>query len=174
MIMDLQALFIKTSVTGGITWPGPVAGGLSGVATAATHNSEAEGLMAYDVSAPGTSATGRIIGAGELIRVFAQVTTTFTSGGALTLNLQFGQADDINMATNFETFWTSGALALATLVAGYRFDVVAVPVSKVTRRYLGFNIVVGTAASTAGQLMLGIVEDEQSNKPGSFPAVTGL
>lgn len=102
------------------------------------------------------------IGRGSPVLIIAQVVTTFTSGGAGTLAVQFVQADNAALSTNLEVLQATDAIALATLTAGYTFRLSAVP-SGVSKRYIGLRYVIGTAAMTAGAVTAGLALDRTSN-----------
>lgn len=104
------------------------------------------------------------IGQGMAAQVLAQVTETFTSGGAGTLQAQLVQADDAALTTNLEVLCETPVLALATLKAGYQFRLPSFPY--VTRRFIGVRYVIATAAMTAGKATAGIVVDKQQNYAG--------
>lgn len=80
------------------------------------------------------------------------VAVAFTSGGAGTLRVQFQTSPD---NSTWSTIAQSDDIALATLVAGYKFLPNEIPGS--TSRYVRLNFVVGTAAMTAGQVTAAIV-----------------
>lgn len=92
---------------------------------------------------------------------FAQINTTATSGGAATLQLQIIMADAADLTTGQVILAETQVLALATLVAGYRFRL-SLPPGGVTKRYLGVRAVVGTAVFTAGNITAGILWDQQT------------
>lgn len=121
-----------------------------------------------------TSANGggaRDIGIGDdpAMKMLVQVTTTFTSGGAGTLQIALQGAIDngAGAPAAFSTWWTSPTYALATLNAGSRLydmamprppDGIAIP------RFLRMQYVIGTATMTAGAIVAGIVLD-RSDQP---------
>lgn len=100
-------------------------------------NAGTDGLGSAKQSNPGESGK---------IWLFVRVTTLFTSGGAGTLAVKLqDSADNVTFAdTEIET----GAIALATLVAGYSIIRVAIPAE--LRRYLKLVYTVATADMTAG------------------------
>lgn len=97
----------------------------------------------------------RDLGRGHPMRVRAQVTTTFTSGGAGTLNIQFVESAAAAL-TSPNVLLQTGALALATLVAGYIALDAVLP--RTSLQYLGFIYDNGTAVFTAGKVTAGLVE----------------
>ncbi len=102
---------------------------------------------------------------GNPVRIWVQVTDTFESGGAATLAIDLETATDAAFSSPV-TIASISALALATLVEGYR-----VPIDFLPRTDLGFlrlEYTIGTATTTAGTVSAGIVFDVQSSK-GTFP-----
>jgi hypothetical protein len=100
-------------------------------------NAGVDGLGSAKQSNPGESGK---------IWLFVRVTTLFTSAGAATLATKLqDSADNVTFAdTELET----GAIALATLVAGYSIFRVAIPAE--LRRYLKLVYTVAGADFTAG------------------------
>ena len=95
------------------------------------------------------------------VELLCQVITTFTSGGAPTLQIQLIGATASDLTTGQLVYTeTAALLALATLVAGYKFRVAIPP--GITLRYLGLRYVVLTAAYTAGKLTSGITFNDQT------------
>ncbi len=98
---------------------------------------------------------------GNPVRIWIQVTETFTSGGAATLAVDLETATDAAF-TSPVTIASISAIALATLAAGYK-----VPIDFLPRTDLGFlrlEYTIGTATTTAGTVTAGIVHDVQSAK----------
>jgi hypothetical protein len=102
---------------------------------------------------------GRIV-RGDLEFV-AIVTTTFTSGGAATVQMQFIQADDGALTVNVEVLEETRAYGFAALVAGSQLPL-RTPVG-IKRRFIGVQYVIGTAATTAGNITAGFFAGRQSN-----------
>ena len=124
----------------------------------------------YDTSPPGVPnpigpAGGAIggpllhdIGRGVRLRLFVQVTTTATSGGAATLVVAFVCADvtttnpdTCDLSVNTTILLLSDVIPLATLVQGYRFRFSSTP-GVVPRRFVGIQYTVATAVFTAGNI----------------------
>lgn len=88
-------------------------------------------------------------GRGRRLEFNAQITTAVTSAGAATVQVNFIQADDAALVTNPLATLFSGVIPKATLVAGYRFLHGHTP-GKIAQRWVGAQVVIGTAALTAG------------------------
>lgn len=98
------------------------------------------------------------------VELFCQLTETFTSGGAATVDFQFVQADDSALGTNLAVVASTGALAKALLVAGYQPALPPrIPPGRVTQRWVGMRYVIATAAGTAGKVTAGLDFDRQTN-----------
>lgn len=98
------------------------------------------------------------------VELMVQLTETFTSGGAATVDFQFVQADDAALGTNLAVVQSTGALAKALLVAGYQPGVgPRILVGRVTQRWIGMRYVIATAAGTAGKVSAGLNWDRQTN-----------
>jgi hypothetical protein len=98
---------------------------------------------------------------------FGQITTGVTQA-ANTVTFALTIADNILLTTNPITLFTTGALAAATLIAGYRFRAPtdwSVPLGR--QRYMGILYTVTTTNVTAGALTAGLVIDLQS-APNSY------
>jgi hypothetical protein len=89
------------------------------------------------------------VGKGMELEVECQLNTTVTSGGAATLTAQLCMADD-DIGTNLVVLAQTAAIALATMVKGYRFAIASTVPAGVSSRYLGVRYVIATAAITAG------------------------
>jgi hypothetical protein len=116
-------------------------------------------------SANGGGARDLGIGDKPSLKLFAQVNTLFTSGGAGTLSVGIQSAPDNGAGAPgawTATWWVSPTYALATLVAGERLfdmDMPRPPAGIAIGRYLRMVYVVGGATFTAGVLESGIVID---------------
>lgn len=106
------------------------------------------------------------VGRSPNIKWGTQITTTVTSGGAATIDFRLCQSanNDLSSPT---VLASSGAVALATMVAGYWVPAVTRDVPPVTARYLGMNYVIATATTTAGNVWAGILSTRQTT-----PSVT--
>jgi hypothetical protein len=92
----------------------------------------------------------------EGLKLLCQVVEAFTSNGSATLKAQYQGSND---ASAWTTITQSDDVAVASLVAGYRFLQNSVPSvnSSTLYRYHRMNFVVGTAAMTAGKITAGFV-----------------
>jgi hypothetical protein len=104
------------------------------------------------------------IGDDPALKIFCQVTTAFTSGGAGTLAVELQGATDngAGAPAAFSVWWLSPTYALATLVAGERLfdmDMPRPPAGIAIPRFLKMSYIVGGATMTAGQVVCGIVLD---------------
>lgn len=91
---------------------------------------------------------------GQPLEVLIQIVETFlAAAGAATLQVKIINADAADLTGNPITVFDSGAIAKATLVAGYRFAIRAIPIGLITRRYLGLTITIATNPGTAGKLL---------------------
>ena len=116
------------------------------------------------VTADGTNVINlgadRDIGLGNPVQLLIQVTTAFTAGGAATMTTVL-ETDDNSAMSSSEDLWDSGAIAVATLVAGYTFGIRYMP--RTNQQYLGLVFTIATGPMTAGALIAGIVYGDQSN-----------
>lgn len=117
-------------------------------------------------SANGGGARDMGIGDDPSLKLFVEVTTTFTSGGAGTLSVAIQGAPDNGSGAPgaFTTWWVSPAYALATLNQGSRLldmdfprppDGVAIP------RYVRLLYTVAGATMTAGTVAAYVVLDRE-------------
>lgn len=117
-----------------------------------------------DLGVAGTDVNGGapIIDPGRsIVQLVAQVVTAFTSGGSATVQAQLVMADDAALSSNLVVLESTAVIAVATLVAGYRFRFGSLPPG-VTKRYVGLQYVIGTATTTAGNVTAGLVMDASS------------
>lgn len=109
------------------------------------------------VLANGQGARDIGIGDDNMLQLMVLVTTTFTSSGAGTLQVNFQGAPDNGSGApgSWTTYISTEVYALASLIAGARlFDIgVPRPPAGVTfPRFLQLTYVIGTATMTAGQV----------------------
>jgi hypothetical protein len=104
-----------------------------------------------DVIDLGATPTLRDLGAGEPLYLVIQIDTSVAaSGGAANVTFKLKSDSTANLATSATTHWTSGAIAKATLVAGYAL-VIALPLGVTYERYLGVTFTADTNDTTAGK-----------------------
>jgi len=114
--------------------------------------------------ANGQGARDMGIGDDPALKLLVQVGTTFTSGGAGTLQVAIQGATDNGSGApaTFSTWWLSPAYALATLNAGsrlYDMDMPRPPDGIAIPRFLRMAYIVGGATMTAGTLGAWMVLD---------------
>ena len=108
-------------------------------------------------------------GSGKPLKLFGQFDEALDSAGdntTIVIAIAVGTTADLGTA-----LLTTGTLAQATCVAGYRPPEINVALPDDCPRFIGGTYTIGVATSTAGKLTLGIVEDIQSNKD---PVALGL
>jgi len=106
----------------------------------------------------------RDIGVGDdpAMKLLVQVGTAFATLTSLTVALQVAIDDGTGNPASFSTWWTSPAVAVASLVAGARLldmDMPRPPQGIAVPRYLRLNYTVGGSNATAGTLNSYIVLD---------------
>lgn len=111
-----------------------------------------------------TANAGRDLGLGEPLWLVVTVKVAVASVGAATVDFRLRTDSAANLTTAPVDLVASGAIAKATLVAGYqirlRFPSIA---TQAYKRYLGCNANIGTATLTAGAFHAAVVKDVQSN-----------
>jgi len=101
----------------------------------------------------------RNLGPGEPIPLLVQVTQTFTLLTSLTITLETSDATNLSSS---RVHWSSGAVVLASLVAGYTVPIHYVP-SAPMLRYMGLRYTVAGTNADAGKITAGIVPAIQTN-----------
>lgn len=135
------------------------------VGTYASSNTVDLGLNSgIPSSANGGGARDLGIGDDPALKMLVQVTTTFASLGAGTLQLALqGAVDDgTGNPAAFSTWWTSSAYALAGLNAGsrlYDMDFPRPPDGVAIPRFIRMLYTIAGATMSAGQIVSGIVLD---------------
>lgn len=117
-----------------------------------------------DLGAPGTvygaaAAVVRDIGKGREVPLLIQVVQTFNNLTSLQVDLQ---TDDNTGFASPLVAWTSGAIPLASLAAGYVFAMEDMP-RRVNERYARLLYTVVGTAPTLGQVTAGVTMGNQSN-----------
>lgn len=107
---------------------------------------------------------GRDFGQGENLFLAITVKTAVTSAGAATVDFRLRTAAAAALTASPVDLVGSGAIAKATLVAGYQLYI-RLPTSGAAtyQRFIGVNANIGTAVLTAGAFHCAIVHDEQRN-----------
>lgn len=129
------------------------------------------------VLANGQGARDMGIGDDPALKLNVQVTTTFTSGGAGTLAVNFQGAPDNGSGApgSWSTYASTQTYALAALIAGARLfdiDVPRPPAGVAFPRFYRLTYVIGTASMTAGAVFSGILLD-RIDQPEIANAVLG-
>lgn len=105
------------------------------------------------------AALTRNIGGGPPIPLLVQVVETFATLTSLTITLETSNATNLTSST---VHWSSGAVAAASLVAGYKVPILYIP-NGPHLRYLGLRFTVGGLDATAGKITAGLVPSIQIN-----------
>lgn len=103
------------------------------------------------------------IGRANDLDLIIQVTQTFTSGGAGTLQCQLVMADDAALGTNLVVLAETRIHALADLVAGKYLELPEIPAG-ITSRWFGLRYIIATATMTAGKITAGLTMGRQTNR----------
>lgn len=110
-----------------------------------------------DVIDLGATPTLRDLGAGEPVYLVIQVDTEF-AGANGTVQLQLCSDSTANLATSKTVHLDTGAIPVATLVAGYT-KVMALPIEAAYERYLGLWETVATTNISAGKINAFLTHD---------------
>lgn len=102
----------------------------------------------------------RDVGKGKDAPIRIQVVEGFNNLTSLQIDLQV--ADDAGFTQNVTTVWTSGAILLALLIAGYVSVLEDIP-RRTNRRFMRLNYTVVGTAPTLGKVTAGITMGNQSN-----------
>ncbi len=101
-------------------------------------------------------------GVGNEVWLNIVVATTFTAAGGATLTASLLSDSATNLTTAPVTHFSTAAIPVATLVAGYQVARIQLP-SADYKRYMGLNYAVATGPFTAGALSAFITLDPQRN-----------
>ena len=124
-------------------------------ASVATHVGQVGAVdQIYD-----TGANINDIGDGEPLELVVQVTTD-VEGTTSTVDFQYVQSANADLSSP-DVLASTGAIAEATLVAGYEWRTKVPPN---TKRYVGFQYVNAVNVLTAGVVNAQIVKDAQTNR----------
>lgn len=110
-----------------------------------------------DVVDLGAAPTLKGIGNGEPLYLVIQVDTTFV-GATSTTTFELSSDSTADLATSRTVHVSTGAIAVATLVAGYTLAI-ALPIGATYERYLGLWETVATANVTAGKINAFLTHD---------------
>lgn len=118
----------------------------------------------------GTEPSAEIdIGKGEEVQCLLMVNETVTGAGGGTVQVILSQGTGVDGNGDINagevTLFDSGAIAFATLVAGYQFKFRSF-FAPTKLRYLQARYVIATQNSTAGKVTCGIVDQRQTNQVG--------
>lgn len=92
----------------------------------------------------------------------ACVETACTSDGSATVEIKLVTDSDINIGSP-TVLWSSGAIPKESLVDKYCFGIVRLPKPEKVERYIAAQIIVGTAALTAGAFDIYLTDNPQTN-----------
>lgn len=108
--------------------------------------------------------SARDVGAGEDVWLVIQVqTTVLAAGGAANVTFKLLEDSQADMASgSAKTLYNSGAIAKATLVAGYR--VCAIKLPRTAQRYLRCTYTPDTNDTTAGKVDAFLTKDPDANQ----------
>ena len=125
-----------------------------------------ENLLSDDQAVTATADSTNVIdlglgdnGPGTVLEIFAQVTTAFTAAGAATMVLTL-TTDSVAAMSSEVTLYTSAAIAVADLVAGYTFKIRGLPDG--AEQFIQMQYTVATGPMTAGNITSGVVFTRQA------------
>ena len=117
------------------------------------------GAMTSKINANSSAALYRNEGNGKPMKLEVDVVTDLlASGGASTVEFKLVSAPTADLTTNGGTLWTSGAIAKASLVAGYKMAAF-LPDVATYQRYLGIVATVASNNLTAGTVSASLRRD---------------
>lgn len=96
----------------------------------------------------------RGVGEGNPVPLLVQVTENFATLTSLTITLE--SADNTGLSSNAVVHWSSGAIAVAALVAGFQVPIRFLP-KGIVKPHLGLRYTVAGASATAGKITAGVV-----------------
>lgn len=102
-------------------------------------------------------------GGNEPLWLVCQVGTAFTAAGAATMTVTLESDSTADLATSATVHYTSSAIAVATLVAGYRLFAFPLPGGTTYERYLGLRYTIATGPMTAGTITTYLTPSIQQN-----------
>lgn len=111
---------------------------------------------------PGEAAAiTRNLGRGTEIPLLMQVTETFATLTSLTITIE--TADDEGLSSGAVVLASSGAIAAASLVAGYRPTFSRHVPDATMKEYFGLRFTVGGSSATAGKITAAVGTEVQAN-----------
>lgn len=128
-------------------------------------------VISTNVHDLGSVPTLRDIGSGETLYLGFQVDVTATAGGAATVTVALETDSDAGLTTSPTIHTTSGALALADLVAGQRIKYFTLPPNRDYERFLGVRYTIATGPLTAGSFSTFLTHTPQRDE--TYPGATG-
>lgn len=173
-MFDAFATFDTGNTVGGAAASGILTGAQFGAGAAGTYTSS----KSYDTGAAGVPAAigpsylgaggGTIggplihdLGRGIRLKFDVRITAAVTSAGAATVQVNFLNSVNADLSAGVALL-SSEVVPKATLVVGYRYRHGHTP-GVVPSRYVGAQVVIGTAALTAGTYSAGLTLDEEDH-----------
>lgn len=101
------------------------------------------------------------LGEGEGLILLITVKTAVTSAGAATVDFRLRTDSNANLTTSPVDLVSSGAIAKASLVAGYQIKL-KLPIASY-KEFIGVDANIGTAVLTAGAFEAELVKDISNN-----------
>lgn len=96
----------------------------------------------------------------------AVVETACTSDGSATVQIKLITDPNEALDDGPTILWASDAIAVASLVDKYEFGTIRLPKPDKLKRYLAAQIIIGTAALTAGKFDIFLTDNPQTNFQG--------
>lgn len=103
------------------------------------------------------AALTRNLGPGNEIPILLQVTADFATLTSLTITVE--TADNAALSTNAVVLATTGAIPVATLKAGYKFNIRVFP-DGVVKEFLGLRYTVGGSNATTGKITAALATEQ--------------
>jgi hypothetical protein len=131
--------------------------------TATAGSTDVIDLMLTGIPYGNVERLKRDVGAGDPIPLLVQVVETFNNLTSLTISLQ--TSDDPAFGSGNVDHYTTGAVPLASLIAGYKTSHSIIPEGGLAgmKRYMRLLYTVAGTAPTAGRVTAGIVAGVQTN-----------
>jgi hypothetical protein len=114
-----------------------------------------------------TLVAGRDLTMADDLFLVVQVDTTFTAGGAATMDVEIKSSDASNFGSGVDDTKLAAAIPVATLVAGY--IIYRGPVIGLTKRYNKATFTVATGPMTAGAISAFFTDGVQKWKAYAAP-----